>query len=185
MKTTLFLIGCASAQNMKQFGARKNNDWIKCAGDNVNCADGNHMNQADAVCVSRMLKQVSNTNDPDYINARNVDGDLDRNNINNIYPRCMTNADKDYWLGQNMVKDDLTGITASYSYIPYIAPQPTNTNTNTVTTPTETKVQLYKTCNEGDDSVCKDWFGAAGMSGSVCCWRAELVTIPSNYANDD
>ena len=52
MKTNLLLLGVASAQ-MKLFGERKNNDWIKCEGDNINCAGSDRMNQADAVCVSR------------------------------------------------------------------------------------------------------------------------------------
>ena len=100
----------------------------------------------------------------------------------------MTNADKDYWLSMNMVKDADTTITASYSYVPYIPPPSPTTDHSAHTDtpkPAETKVQLFKSCNEGDDKICKDWFGAAGKSGSVCCWRAELVDIPSNYANDD
>jgi len=105
MKTSSMAILLLTAVNAKDFGIKNGDDWMLCSEDNTNCADDNHMNQNDAVCVRRFLKQVGNTAAPDYINELSRDTFLNRTEINTLVSRCMNNADKDYWLGLNMIKD--------------------------------------------------------------------------------
>ena len=191
MKAITLSLFLASSVLAKDFGAKNGSNWIVCS-ENTNCGDADHMNNTDAVCVRRMLKQISNDQSAGYINAKNVDAQLGREFINTVVSRCMTNADKDLWLEQNMVKDTTTSITASYSYVPYLPPEENNNNTgggssggstDTTTTDTTAKVQLYKTCDQGDDQACKDWFGVSGTHTALCCWKAELVDVPSSYSD--
>mgnify|MGYP000382926510 CR=1 FL=1 len=83
--------------------------------------------------MRRMIKQISNDSSAGYINALNVDAELGREFVNKLVSRCMNNADKDLWLEQNMVKDSVTTITATYSYVPFIQPEDKPATTNTTT----------------------------------------------------
>ena len=42
----------------------------------------------------------------------------------------------------------------------------------------------FQTCNSGDDSICKDWFGATALENDYCCWRFEIMEIPTEYSDD-
>ena len=62
----------ASSVYAKEFGSKKGSNWITCT-ENTNCGDADHINNSDAVCVRRMLKQISNNLSAGYTNALAVD----------------------------------------------------------------------------------------------------------------
>ena len=128
MKTILILavlisISCV----LSDFGIKSGDTWIECNDENTNCADSNHTASANSVCVRRVLKSVLDVNDADYIAAKASDSALGTSNIDTIVSRCMSTTEKDTWLTRNNVLDAPTGITASYSYVPYIPPASSTT----------------------------------------------------------
>ena len=209
MKTSILSLFVASSFALEQFGQKDaEGAWISCDAE-TDCSASDKVNAVGSVCMSRFLKYIPNLKDPDYLAAVVADPELGKDFQFKFINRCSTSAQKDTFLSLNLQQDSATGILAQYNHIPYQAPEPTTTQPTTETettdsgstdTPTETestpeetdtekkpavKQQLYKSCGEGDDVSCFDWFGSTGAKSNTCCWRAELVTIPATYADTE
>ena len=101
------------------FGSKsKSGQRIPCGIDDPNCSKEDKMNDNDAYCVMRMIKEIGNTRSPEYINAVNADSMLATSYKDEKVYRCMNEEDKDYWLDINEIRDSDTTVTSEYVYVP-------------------------------------------------------------------
>ena len=42
----------------------------------------------------------------------------------------------------------------------------------------------FQTCQQGDDSVCSQWFGDTAVDGDYCCWKFTFVDVPTTYTSE-
>jgi len=91
----------------KPFGY-KNPIWITCTSEDQDCSRADRLNSSDAYCVGRVLYDIAVSNDPDYIEALELDDKLDSSYIGKVVARCLTKNDTDTFLKMNLIRDAQT-----------------------------------------------------------------------------